>query len=349
MPHRAIRPNVTVTDADNDPEGRAGANLIKFALTVAFLALLAFLLLTYSAPGADAAVTCNKYAATNGSDGARGTSSAPFRTAQRLADSLAAGQVGCLQSGSYTERDDNLTIKKAGITLRRAPSAENPAMIKARVYVQNGADRATVRNLKLEGAPGFANVLIRADDTQWIENDITNMHRHSSCILVGSRYGDAAVATGTVISGNRIHDCGRLPRTNHDHGIYLSAARSTSIVDNTIYGNADRGIQLYPDANGTLIRDNTVKGNGQGILFSGAGRFVSSNNTVVDNVIVDSRASWNVTSSWNQTPKLGKSNVVRNNCVWALNRNSYYGKRGGINTTSGGFRAYDNRISAQCT
>ena len=51
-----------------------------------------------------------------------------------------------------------------------------------------------------------------------------------------------------MIEHNRIHDCGELPATNFDHGVYVAEARDTVIRDNWIYSNADRGVQLYPDA-----------------------------------------------------------------------------------------------------
>ena len=83
-----------------------------------------------------------------------------------------------------------------------------------------------------------------------------------------------------MIERNRIHDCGALPSTNKDHGIYVSEARGTVIRDNWIYDNADRGVQLYPDADGTPITGNVIDSNGEGIVFAGTGAEVSSNNLV---------------------------------------------------------------------
>ena len=52
---------------------------------------------------ASAAGDCTKVAAPTGSDDAAGTPDAPFRTAQALAYSLRAGDVGCLRAGTYHE------------------------------------------------------------------------------------------------------------------------------------------------------------------------------------------------------------------------------------------------------
>ena len=41
------------------------------------------------------------------------------------------------------------------------------------------------------------------------------------------------------------------------------------IRDNWIYDNADRGVQLYPDADGTVVTGNVIDGNGEGVIFGG--------------------------------------------------------------------------------
>src|SRR5438094_925267 len=97
------------------------------------------------------------------------------------------------------------------------------------------------------------------------------------CDRVASPSGSDAKGTGICLSatsfrgispdllaieGNRIHNCGRLPPKNHDHGIYLTAGLGAVIADNVVYDNADRGIQLYPSVLGARIYANTVDGNG---------------------------------------------------------------------------------------
>ena len=46
----------------------------------------------------------------------------------------------------------------------------------------------------------------------------------------------------------------------------------TIVRDNWIYDNTDRGIQLYPDADGSTITGNVIDSNGEGIVFAGEGR-----------------------------------------------------------------------------
>jgi parallel beta-helix repeat protein len=339
MPHRTTRPSVTaVTSSARSESGpkviRLGVVLVASSLLAALLALL----LVISAPGVDAAPVCDKYAATNGSDGARGTSTAPYRTAQKLVNSLSSGQVGCLRGGTYNEGSD-LTIKRDGITLRSAPNQR--AVIRGRVYLPAGTDRVTVRNLTLEGTAGKVNVLIRGNYNRFIGNNITNYNRSASCMLVGSRSNGTAVATGTEIQGNRIHNCGR---GVYDHGIYLSAGRSTKITGNRIYNNTGRGIQLYPDSQGAVIRNNAIDGNGWGVVFGGTSSYASSNNLVENNAITNSKRGWNIYGSW-ASSRIGKGNVARNNCVWASSSNSWYNRYDGVQSPARGFSSSGNRSS----
>src|SRR5204863_5834944 len=100
---------------------------------------------------------------------------------------------------------------------------------------------------------------------------------------------------------------------NHEHGIYLAYSDDTKIVENVVYDNADRGIQLYPDAQGTLVRGNVIDGNGEGVIFSGVGSTASNDNVVENNVITNSTIRHNIESYYPDIA--GSGNVARNNCV----------------------------------
>ncbi len=141
------------------------------------------------------------------------------------------------------------------------------------------------------------------------------------------------------IEHNRIHDCGRMPATNYDHGIYVNQARRAFIHRNVIHDNADRGIQLYPNAHGSKIVGNVIDGNGQGVAFGGD----SNNNVVARNVISNSTVRFNVESA----DSSGRHNMVRNNCVWTKQKGYYGGKprRSGImRTADRGFKLRHNRV-----
>ena len=125
-----------------------------------------------------------------------------------------------------------------------------------------------------------------------------------------------------MIERNRIHNCGQLPATNHHHGIYVEASDRARITDNWIYDNADRGVQLFPDAQDTYIARNVIDGNGQGIIFSRE----SAHNLAENNVISNPVLRYNI-EDWELT---GSGNMARRNCVWSTRHQGNGGIQPGI-------------------
>ncbi len=228
------------------------------------------------------------------------------------------------------------------MTLTTAPGGK-PAKLVGRLYLARQADHVTVRGLRLDGRNRSrqASPTVNATGAVFANNFVTNRHTGICFLLGNAGYGRAR---GAVIRQNRIHDCGKLPATNRQHGIYVAHARNTLIHGNLIYDNADRGIQLYPDADRTTVTGNVIDGNGQGIIFSGDGGDHSDHNAVIGNVITNSRIRFNVEAHWQG--RVGSGNVVRRNCLWAP-RKSRRGNPGGsgIESPRVGFRARDNVVA----
>ncbi len=286
----------------------------------ASLAPIAALALLAAAPAAHAAGGCSRYAAPTGSDAAPGTEAAPFATAQRLADSLAPGETGCLHEGTYTQ---DVKVSQGGapgapVTLQSYPGER--ATLVGRLWIARGADFVTISDMDINGknASLLPSPTVNAADTTFDHVDVTNDHTEI-CFELGSDTWGRAVRT--VIQSSRIHDCGKLPSSNQDHAIYLSASNDVVIRGNVIYGNVDRGIQLYPDAQHTTVTGNVIDGNGEGVIFSGAGGVASSDNVVANNVITYSQIRSNVESWYPSGNPIGTGNVVTGNCV--------YGRDGG--------------------
>lgn len=263
--------------------------------------------------GAGAAPPCDRIASPLGLDLNPGTEALPYRTAQKLADSLSPGETGCLQAGTY----GGLTITKGGaqgspVTITSYPGQR--AVIFGRASVEPGANFVTISDLDLVGLnpEGRSSPAINANDVSLERNDITNIQT-ADCVFVGSR--DQHVS-GTVIDGNRIHNCGVLPSTNRHQGISVWSATGTVITKNVVYDNADRGIQLYPDAQQSSVSGNTIDGNGEGILISGLEGQASNDNIVERNVISNSTIRDNVETWWPQGNPIGTGNVLRDNCIW---------------------------------
>jgi parallel beta-helix repeat protein len=187
-----------------------------------------------------------------------------------------------------------------------------------------------------------------ADNVFVLNNNITNRRPNGypdlagTCIILGSSESIAAEAS---IKGNRIHRCGQMRRISREHGIYASGTRGAKFSDNRIYDNADQGIQLYPDARGTMVEGNIISRNGQGIVFAGSGNNVSSDNTVRNNVISNAHAGWNVSGKSNRSSKVAWDNEVYDNCVSASGREPEYNQIGGIDPAEHGFNAYGNLIA----
>jgi parallel beta-helix repeat protein len=227
---------------------------------------------------------------------------------QRFADSLRRGETGCLAGGVYKGGVD---LRRPRITLRSFPG-RRATISGGQMRISPGADRSALKKLRL--VSDELTVLIYASRAVVSENEITN--RHTDICVHIDRYPGTPVPKKIRIEGNRIHDCGPLPAANHDHGIYIAVARDTVVRDNLIWGNADRGVQLHPQAFGTRVIDNVIEGNGQGIIFSES----SDNNLVKGNIISNSNVRHNVETS----ASTATNNVVRGNCLWSP-LEGYYG------------------------
>ena len=295
---------------------RVGRGALRRLALAALLAVATLAVLTVPGPDlARADAECDRYASTTGSSAETGTYEQPFRSAQRLIDSLRPGETGCLRGGTFRE---NLAFRRGGssgqpVILRSQPGER--ATVLGAVQVHEGADFVEVRMLDLDGSAAppcdggaqceiLASPWIRGDDAVFADNDVTN-HNRAICFLIGVM--GRSPAERTVIRNNRIHHCGGLPADNHGHGLYVENAVDTRIERNLVHSNADRGVQLYPRAIRSAIRGNVFDGNGENVHFGQA----SDGNRVEGNVITNSRIRFNVESY----EASGTDNLVRSNCV----------------------------------
>ena len=252
--------------------------------------------------------------------------------------SLRRGQTGCLPEGVYKSKRRPILFTEPRVKLVSVPGQR--ATVVGQLKINPSATEVQVRDLNLNGRNlhDALGPLIYADSAVLRNNDITN-HHTAICVHV-TRYPGSAAPRGVSIEHNRIHHCGVLPATNFDHGIYVAEARNTVIRHNLIYGNADRGVQLYPDADGTLVTGNVIDGNGEGVIFGGNSRTSSDNNVVAHNVITNSKLRYNVESSWGGP--VGTGNVARDNCTTG---GVHGDQQGGIESPAVGFTAIDNVVA----
>lgn len=198
----------------------------------------------FTAGTGSAAGPCTTFAAPSGSDSDAGTEARPFRTFQKLSDSLVAGDVGCLRAGTYTE---DVKVEYGGssvadVTITAYP--DEKATLVGRLWIARAASYVTIEGLSLVGIEQASptncsgvmcpSPTVNAQNVSFVDNDVTNDHR-GICFLLGDSGGRWGRADNVRLAGNRVHDCGRLPATNGDHGIYAQAAVDGVITDNYIY------------------------------------------------------------------------------------------------------------------
>jgi parallel beta-helix repeat protein len=292
-----------------------------------------------TAAAADA-TSCDIVAAPNGSDSAAGTAAAPLRSATALAAVLADGQTACFRAGSYSFKELHIDAAQATVTSFPGETAE----LKGQLRLERTATGTTVENLLLNGVNDFEGFspLIYADSVILRDNEITN-EQTTNCVHLSSYYDEPAPAN-VLIEGNRIHDCGGLA-PNHDHGIYIAASRDLTIANNVIYDNADRGIQLWPDAQGTHIYGNVIDGNGQGISIGGYEGTSPSHTLIEHNLITNSNVRHNVESYFPEDTAPGTDNIVRNNCIYGADGWYEEADGSGIQAPEEGFNATNNVIA----
>ena len=278
---------------------------------------------------------CAPAAKTNSSAGCTKTLVAGHGNLGPFVRHLRPGAVGCLR-GTFHH---SLTIRRGGIRLRSAPGSR--ATIGGVVYVAKTARDVVLARLALR-SDHTPNVRINGTGITIARSDITNGHT-GICVSVGGGFERWGIAHSVALLRNRIHDCGRLPATNHDHGVYVEGAVDTVIRGNLIYDNADRGIQFYPNAKDSLATNNVIDSNGEGVIFSseaGGGEYstsyASSGNVVTRNIISNSTQRYNVESFW--AGPVGAGNLAKENCLWN-------GAQGNIDLSAGGFLAIANVVA----
>jgi hypothetical protein len=289
------------------------------------------------------AVTCTRYAAPWGRDRNRGTKARPFRTVQRLANSLRAGQTGCLRGGVYNHVDDGYVLRVDHGGARRAPITirgyrGERAWLVGIVNVPAGSNYVRLSALRIKGTGGANTVKIYAAHVVVQNSYIGNAGRGDSCMILGSTSGYGR-ATAVTVARNRFRGCGAVGSTL-DHAVYISNSLNARIIGNVFWTTAGYAIHLYPRARGTRVAHNVIDGGAPstrgGVLFGGNSDFASSGNVVAYNVVAFARSS-NITSNWD-AGLVGRRNVARRNCVWGA-------RDANIDGSDGGFAREGNRVA----
>ena len=255
---------------------------------------------------------------------------------------LRPGDVACLASGAtyatdLSFRSGTSGTASAAITITSADRS-HPATIKGRMATFPGANYLTFSYLNLDGinSTNLPSPTVGSDYVTFTHDDITDEHT-AICVntIDDPTYG---TAHATLIDSCRIHDCGVLPATNGNHGLYLIGYDAV-VTNNYIYGNADRGVQLR-GSQGARVQYNVIDGNGEGVIF---GDLTANDNVVSYNVISNSNVRFNAEDYWG-SEAAGSGNTLENNCLFTT-VTGYYGANGGVMPGLTGVTAANNTIA----
>jgi hypothetical protein len=177
------------------------------------------------------------------------------------------------------------------VTVRSAPG--HWRAIRSRIWIDDTSADVTLSGLTLDasgflGTAGKSDIAINADRVALRRNLISNGYGAAgSCITNDADFG---VADDTIITLNRIYDCGQ--DETHDHGIYTIAMNRHVVTANWIYENDGRVINLGPYTyNGrftrNVIADNCANPLGgvndcsANVIYWGLSKFTEFNNNTV--------------------------------------------------------------------
>ena len=248
---------------------------------------------------------------------------------QRALNLLSAGQTAYVRAGTYNQ---NLLMTRSGtavasITLRNFPGEQailqpgggsncNDALQLFNVsYVR-------VQGLTFQGANGCdnnTNVYV-AGNSRHVEisgNEIRNGHDHGL-------FADPGTLDVQVLA-NRVHNNGTIGSGNKDHALYMEGGPHL-LANNLIYDHPfGHAVQIYPNADGHIITNNTIVNTNYtsgyraaGVIVGGDGRGQTADNILMVNNIV----AWNNYGLYGyyesgESGPQGAGNAGHNNLVYA--------------------------------
>ena len=240
------------------------------------------------------------YVATDGSDTNPGSLDQPWQTVQKALRTLSAGQIAYVRAGTY---DENLMMTRSGtalapITIRSYPGEQvvlQPAggLNCNDVFQLLNVAYVRVHGFVIEGANGCdnnTNVYLsgRSNHVEISGNEIRNGHDHGL-------YADPGTHDLQVLA-NRVHDNGTIGSGNKDHALYMNGGPHL-IANNLIYDHPfGHAVQIYPDAKGDIITNNTIVNTSYTVSYRAAGVIVGGDGrgrTADKILIVNNIVAWN--------------------------------------------------------
>jgi parallel beta-helix repeat protein len=264
-------------------------------------------------------------------DAAECTQTISAGSIENAAKALPNGQVLCVRGGVYTEGDQRLNLTLSGTSSAPKKIKAYPGeRVELRGAIIGTGSHWIIEGLFVDGSyspvqttSGKDGPRTNTDQTiKWTEGtnirfdsvELINRHPNGNPDLAGSctYFGTTRKPTNITIENSSIHQCGQLPRTNHEHCLYLGKSSGVTVRNSWVYDCADRSIQLSPDTDNALVIGSLVDSDHQaGILLGDS----ADNNTVRNNV-VDAPNGKTISTGGQY---FGSGNAVIDNCVWDTN------------------------------
>jgi hypothetical protein len=253
------------------------------------------------APVVATRVRCDLYASPSGSDAlGAGSLAAPFATVQKLDQTLAPGQTGCLRAGTYGSLSTLHRIYASGtaagrLTIRSAPG-ETATVIG---YVDIEGSYTTLSHLRIDGSntfytghPSGINCPVPVSQPLGIEgrNDTLEYDDYFQSVAslrsTGIGIGFWNNADNTIIRYSKIHDVGQCQA--YDHLVYLSHGNNVQVYDNWMYNDAHgRGVQLYPAPTNARVFGNVIDHVGEGFVVGDEVGATPTGNRIYNNLVTN--------------------------------------------------------------
>ncbi|MGZ8289366.1 MAG: DUF1565 domain-containing protein [Telluria sp.] len=272
----------------------------------------------------------NYYVATNGSDTASGSKTAPFKTIARAIKSLRPNTTVWVAPGTYAGGFRNTVSGSSSAriyfvsTTKWGARIVPPASSRGDVAFDNRGSYVDIVGFQVDGTTSQSGTKWRYGIYNGGSYDSIreNYVHHIAKTIPCTSGGGSAIGADSYYKGvkadiisNLVHDIG--PTGCHFvQGIYMST--SGTIKNNVVYRVAEAAIHLWHDANNVIITNNTVTSSGTGIIVGGGDYYFTS--AGANNVHVYSNIVYDNKYGISEQGRTGASNTYRNNLV---NKNTY--------------------------
>ncbi len=207
------------------------------------------------------------------------------QTIQQAVDNATGGDIIIVRDGTYNE---NVNVYVASLTIRSENGSANCVVNAsdpndAVFRVNETPNYVNISGFTVTG--GSRGILLHWVDHCNISNNIVSGNGWG--IGLYGRIGVPNYADYNTVKDNII--------SNNTEGIWMYKARYSTIINNTILNNTNRGIHMDTYSNSNTIKDNDVQGNNRGIEVAGPTAYPCSDNVVNCNNIVGNSAYgvWN--------------------------------------------------------